>query len=107
MSDFEDKQHHFVFVTTCSTTGKSFIDYHSTDDLNDGYLGRSRLLLDSVATHGVEAHQRTIIEHASDREAVKVLAVKYKKTARMMAATPFEERTSRSPYKIETTNWNK
>jgi hypothetical protein len=108
MSDFENKKHHFVFVTTCTVTGKQFVDFHSTDDMNDGYLGRARLLQDSIDQHGVQAHERTILEHAVDREEVEYKGAKYKKTARCLAKNvPFEERTSRSPYKIETSNWSR
>jgi hypothetical protein len=105
MPEFDNKKYHFVFVTTCTVTGKSYVDYHSTDDMDDGYLGRARLLRDSVEKYGVDTHQRTIIETATSRERVEKLGAHYKKTARMLAATPFEERTSRSPQKIETTNW--
>jgi hypothetical protein len=106
MTDFDNKQHHFVFVTTCTVTGKQFVDFHSTDDMDDGYLGRARLLLNSVEEHGVECHERTILEHAEDRYDVEEKGAKYKKTARGLANNvPFEERTSRSYAKIETTNW--
>jgi|SRR5476651_1319388 len=108
MTDFDNKQHHFVFVTTCTVTGKQFVDFHSTDDMDDGYLGRARLLRDSVEEHGVEAHERTILEIAEDRYDVEEKGAKYKKTARGLAKNvPYTERKHRSPDKIETTNWGR
>jgi hypothetical protein len=108
MSDFENKQHHFVFVTICTVTGKEFVDFHSTDDMNDGFLGRTRLLLDSVEKHGKEVHERNIIEYAVDREDVEYKGAKYKKTARGLANNvAYKERTSRAPARIETTNWGR
>jgi hypothetical protein len=108
MSDFENKKYHFVFVAICTVTGKEFVDFHSTDDLDDGFLGRTRLLLNSIEQYGKEAHERNIIEYAEDREDVEYKGAKYKKTARGLANNvPYAERTSRSPAKIETTNWGR
>lgn len=68
------KNHHFVYKTTCLETGKFYIGLHSTDDLNDGYLGSGMRLIRSVRKHGAEKHAREILEHfptrkeASDKE---------------------------------------
>jgi hypothetical protein len=33
------KKYHFIYKTTCLITNKYYIGMHSTDDLEDGYVG--------------------------------------------------------------------
>lgn len=69
------RKHHLVYKTTCLISGRYYIGLHSTDDLEDGYLGSGRRLQNSLKKHGRDNHTRTILEecssrqHASDREA--------------------------------------
>jgi hypothetical protein len=44
---------------------------HSTDDLNDGYLGSGKFLWRSIAKHGKETHQLTILEYLPDRASLR------------------------------------
>ena len=36
--------YHFVYETTNLINGKKYIGKHSTDDLNDGYLGSGKAI---------------------------------------------------------------
>lgn len=64
-----DRKHHIVYRTTCTITNKFYIGLHSTDDLNDGYVGSGQRLWKSIRKHGKENHVCEILEHLSSREA--------------------------------------
>ena len=57
-----EKRYHVLYRTTCSVTGKFYLGIHSTDDLDDGYLGSGLYLQRSVAKYGREAHS---VEHVA------------------------------------------
>lgn len=61
--------HHIIYKTTCTATGKWYIGVHSTDVLDDGYLGSGIRLTNSVRKHGKAAHVREVIEQLPTREA--------------------------------------
>lgn len=62
------RNHHIIYKTTCLVTGKWYIGMHSTNDLDDGYLGSGKRLWYSIKKHGKEQHRREILEHLPDRE---------------------------------------
>lgn len=39
---------HFLYKTTNTLNGKIYIGAHSTQDLNDGYLGSGKQILDAI-----------------------------------------------------------
>jgi hypothetical protein len=53
--------YHVVYETTNLVNGKKYIGKHSTDDLNDAYLGSGNVLLRAVKKYGRENFDRTII----------------------------------------------
>lgn len=61
------RKHHIIYKTTCIITGKWYIGLHSTDDLNDGYIGSGTHLWRSIKKHGKHNHRTEILEHCSDR----------------------------------------
>ena len=63
------KKHHIIYKTTCLLTGKYYIGMHSTDDLNDGYMGSGKKLWQSIKKHGAEQH---MLEHLPSREALRL-----------------------------------
>lgn len=61
-------KYHFVYKTTHTSSGKYYIGVHSTDNLEDGYLGSGLIIKNSIAVYGSRAFTRTIIKHFSTRE---------------------------------------
>lgn len=77
MSDFcrpsrpSRRKHHIIYKTTCLVTDRYYIGMHSTDNLEDGYLGSGVHLTRSVKKHGKEQHVREILEFLPSRELLK------------------------------------
>ena len=67
----KEKKFHFIYKTTNLLSGKYYIGMHSTDSLEDGYLGSGKRLRYSINKHGVENHVREILEFVDSREELK------------------------------------
>jgi hypothetical protein len=67
----KEKKFHFIYKTTNLLSGKYYIGMHSTDDLEDGYLGSGKRLRYSINKYGVENHGREILEFFDSREELK------------------------------------
>lgn len=65
-----ERKHHVIYKTTCHITGKWYIGMHSTNDLNDGYIGSGQRLWKSIKKYGKEQHSCEIIEHLPDRKSL-------------------------------------
>ena len=65
------KKYHYIYKTTCKVTGKFYVGMHSTDNLDDGYLGSGKILGYSRKKYGDENHTREILEMLPSREALK------------------------------------
>jgi group I intron endonuclease len=63
----KQKKYHFIYKTTCLITNKYYIGMHSTNDLNDGYLGSGTILKRSIRKHGKENHKLETLEFLSNR----------------------------------------
>lgn len=66
------KKHHYIYKTTCLVTGKFYVGMHSTDNIDDGYLGSGKILNYSRKKHGDQNHKKEIIEMLPTREALKL-----------------------------------
>jgi len=67
----KEKKYHFIYKTTNTVTGRYYYGMHSTDNLNDGYLGSGRRLRYSINKYSKDCHQREIVEFCSDRSSLK------------------------------------
>jgi len=67
----KEKKYHFIYKTTNLLSGRYYIGMHSTNDLNDGYLGSGRRLRYSINKYGKYNHKREIIEYCNSREELK------------------------------------
>ena len=67
----KQKKYHYIYKTACIITGKFYVGMHSTDNLEDGYLGSGKILGYSISRHGRENHVREILEFCSSREELK------------------------------------
>ena len=62
------KKYNFVYKTTCQITDKYYIGIHSTNNLDDGYLGSGIQLSNSIVKHGKGNHRREILLFTDTRE---------------------------------------
>ena len=67
----KQKKYHFIYKTTNLLSGRYYIGMHSTNDLEDGYLGSGRRLRYSINKYGVENHKREILEFCDNRSELK------------------------------------
>lgn len=66
-----EKQYHYIYKTTCIVNGKYYIGMHSTDNLEDGYMGSGKRLRRSLNKHGKENFKFEILEFLPDRVSLK------------------------------------
>jgi hypothetical protein len=64
----KEKKYHFIYKTTNLLSGKYYIGMHSTDDLEDGYLGSGTRLRYSINKYGKENFKREILEFCETRD---------------------------------------
>jgi hypothetical protein len=64
------RKHHIIYKTTCLVTNRYYIGMHSTDDLNDGYMGSGKRLGYSLRKYGESNHKVEILELLPSREAL-------------------------------------
>jgi len=65
------RKYHYIYKTTCLITNKYYIGMHSTDNLDDGYVGSGKHLWYSINKHGIENHQTEILEFLPTRNELK------------------------------------
>ena len=65
------RKYHYIYQTTCIITGRYYIGMHSTDNLEDGYIGSGKRLWHSINKYGKENHQTEILEFLPTREELK------------------------------------
>ena len=63
----KQKKYHYIYKTTNLLNDKFYIGMHSTDNLNDGYLGSGKRLKYSIAKYGVENFKIEYLEFFEDR----------------------------------------
>lgn len=64
-------KHHIIYKTTCLVTGKFYYGMHTTENLNDGYQGSGKILLNSIKKHGKANHLTEIIENLNSPAILK------------------------------------
>jgi hypothetical protein len=67
----KEKEYHFIYKTTNMLTGRYYYGMHSTDNLNDGYLGSGKRLRYSINKYGKDNHKREIVEFCPNRSSLK------------------------------------
>jgi hypothetical protein len=64
----KQKKYHLIYKTTNLLNGKYYIGMHSTNNLDDGYMGSGRRLRYSINKHGEDNHKVEILEFVETRE---------------------------------------
>lgn len=65
------RKFHYIYKTTCIITKKFYVGMHSTDNIQDGYLGSGKRLWYSINKYGKENHICEILEFLPDRSSLK------------------------------------
>ena len=66
----KQKTIHYLYKTTCLITGRFYIGIHSTNNLEDGYMGSGKRLRYSIRKYGKENHDKKILEFFDSRESL-------------------------------------
>ena len=72
----KQKTIHYLYKTTCLVTGRYYIGIHSTNNLDDGYMGSGKRLRYSLRKHGIDNHTKEIIEFFETRESLVEAEIK-------------------------------
>ena len=67
----KEKIFNYIYKTTCNVTGRYYIGMHSTDKLDDGYMGSGKRLWFSINYHGKHNHTKEILEYCNSRVELK------------------------------------
>lgn len=65
------RKYHIIYKTTCLVTSKYYIGLHSTDNIDDGYIGSGKRLQYSLKKYGISNHIRETLEQFNDRDVLK------------------------------------
>ena len=67
----KEKKYHYIYKTTNLKNGKYYVGMHSTDNLEDGYMGSGKRLRRSLNKYGKENFKFEILEFLPDRTSLK------------------------------------
>lgn len=62
------KKYHFIYLITNLINGKQYIGDHSTNNINDSYLGSGKLILRARQKHGKINFERKILEFFNSKK---------------------------------------
>lgn len=66
LSNLVCKKYHFTYQTKNTINGMTYVGRHSTNDLNDGYIGSGKLLKRAIKKHGKENFKLEYLDFFND-----------------------------------------
>jgi group I intron endonuclease len=63
-----DKKYHITYITTNNITGKQYVGDHSTNNINDNYLGSGILILKAIKKYGKKNFSKEILKICESKE---------------------------------------
>ena len=69
--------YYYVYITTNKINGKKYIGQHTTENIEDSYLGSGKTLLKAIKKYGKENFEKEILEFANDKDHLSELEKKY------------------------------
>ena len=67
------KQYNYIYKITNLENGKIYIGKHSTDNLNDSYMGSGKLIKKAISKYGKNAFKKDIIAFSDNEESLNFL----------------------------------
>lgn len=64
----KQKKYHVIYKTTCKVNNKYYVGMHSTDNLDDGYVGSGKRLWNAIRKHGKENFEVEFLEFFENRK---------------------------------------
>ena len=73
----KEKKYHYIYKITNKLTNRYYIGMHSTDKLDDGYLGSGKILTRSIRKYGKDKFVKEILEYCDDRKSLSEMEAEY------------------------------
>ena len=67
------KQYNYIYKITNLANGKIYIGKHSTDNLNDSYMGSGKIIKNAIAKYGKNAFKKDIIAFTDNEDSLNFL----------------------------------
>ena len=71
------KTYNYIYLITNTLNGKIYVGKHSTDNLNDGYMGSGKLIKLAYNKYGIENFTKKILHFAETEEELNDLEIFY------------------------------
>ena len=65
-----DKKYHYFYKIVNGITGEFYYGIHSTDDINDGYMGSGSRLKEKYKEYGKKSFTKHILQFFDNRESL-------------------------------------